>query len=100
MYTYTTPTITCSINGIELSQVDYIRLALGAGKATPVVKTVNSEDIGENGTFSVKLTQEETAELGPVKIRIQARIIYKDGTVQATNKVVSSLDDVLDKVVV
>ena len=99
MYTYTTPTITCILDGIEFEQVDIVRIAV-KGK-TEIVKTVNAADIDtETGETSIALTQEETAQLGKGQIAIQARIRYVDGTVQATNKVLKEMNEVLDKVVI
>lgn len=99
MYTYTTPTITCTLDGIEFEQVDFVRIAV-KGK-TEIVKIVNATDIDtETGETSISLTQEETAQLGKGQIAIQARIRYVDGTVQATNKVLKEMNEVLDKVVI
>lgn len=99
MYTYTTPTITCTLDGIEFEQVDIVRIAV-KGK-TEIVKIVNATDIDtETGETSISLTQEETAQLGKGQIAIQARIRYVDGTVQATNKVLKEMNEVLDKVVI
>lgn len=99
MYTYTTPTITCILDGVVFEQVDIVRIAV-KGK-TEIVKTVNATDIDtETGETSITLTQEETAQLGKGQIAIQARIRYTDGTVQATNKVLRDMNEVLDKVVI
>lgn len=100
MYTYTTPTITCTLTGIEFSQLDYVRIAV-KGKASEIVRVVPISDIDtETGTAYITLTQEETAAFGKGQVAIQARIHYADGTVQATNKVLRDMDDVLDKVVI
>lgn len=100
MYTYTTPTITCTLDGVVFDQVDYVRIALSS-KSSDLVRIVPVADIDtETGEVIVKLTQEETAALGKGQVYIQARIRYKDGTVQGTNKVCKDMDDVLDKVVI
>lgn len=100
MFTYTTPTITCTLTGAEFSQVDYVRIAV-KGKASEIVRVVPISDIDtETGTAYITLTQEETAAFGKGQVSIQARIHYADGTVQATNKVFRDMDDVLDKVVI
>lgn len=100
MYTYTTPTITCTLTGIEFSQVDYVRIALKSKKAK-LVRIVPISDIDtETGITSIKLTQEETAAFDDGTVAIQARIHYADGTVQATNKVLKEMRDVLDEVVI
>lgn len=99
MYEYTTPTIPCTLEGVDFSQVDFIRLAF-EGK-TKLVKQVAIDDIDtEAGTFSVKLTQEETANIGVGAMDIQARIHYTDGTVEATAKIPAKMEEVIDKVVI
>ena len=100
MYTYTTPTITCTLTGIEFSQLDYVRIAI-ENKCFEIVREVPAADIDtETGVTSIKLTQEETARLGKGQVKIQARVRYLDGTVQATNKVLRDMDNVLDEVVI
>ena len=100
MYTYTTPTITCGLEGVEWSQVDYVRIAVES-KKFELVRVVPVADIDtETGETSIVLTQEETAQLGKGQVAIQARVRYADGTVQATNKVLKDMRDVLDKVVI
>ena len=100
MYTYTTPTITCTLEGVEWSQVDYVRIAVES-KKFEIVRVVPVADIDtETGETSIVLTQEETAQLGKGQVAIQARVRYADGTVQATNKVLKDMRDVLDKVVI
>ena len=82
------------------NQVDHVRIALSS-KSFDLVRIVPVADIDtETGEVIVKLTQEETAALGKGQVYIQARIRYKDGTVQGTNKVCKDMDDVLDKVVI
>lgn len=100
MYTYTTPTITCTLEGVEWSQVDYVRIAVES-KKFELVRVVPVADIDtETGETSIVLTQEETAQLGKGQVAIQARVRYADGTVQATNKVLRDMNEVLDKVVI
>lgn len=100
MYTYTTPTITCTLTGIEFSQLDYVRIAVES-KCFEIVREVPAADIDtETGVTSIKLTQEETARLGKGQVKIQARVRYLDGTVQATNKVIRDMNNVLDEVVI
>lgn len=99
MYTYTTPTITCVLAGVEFDLVDIVRIAI-KGK-DEVLKIIEASDIdAETGSLTVKLTQEETASIGSGQIAIQARVRYRDGTVQATNKVLRQMSDVIDKVVI
>lgn len=100
MYTYTTPTITCTLTGIEFSQLDYVRIVVES-KRCELVRTIPASDIdSETGVASIKLTQEETAQLGKGQVKIQARVRYLDGTVQATNKVLRDMKGVLDEVVI
>ena len=44
MYTYTTPTITCTLTGLEFSQVDYVRIAIES-KGYSLVRVVPAADI-------------------------------------------------------
>lgn len=100
MYTYTTPTITCTLTGLEFSQVDYVRIAIES-KGYSLVRVVPAADIdAETGNTSIELTQEETAALGKGQVAIQARVRYLDGTVQATNKVLRDIYNVLDEAVI
>jgi hypothetical protein len=99
MYTYTTPAITCTLEGVDFTNVDYVRVAV-KGARCQVLKQVPIEDIDtEEGILVIGLTQEETAALGKGQVTIQARLHYSNGTVQATDKVIRQMDDVLDKVV-
>ena len=100
MYTYTTPTITCTFAGVDFESVDYVRIAIN-GKNSSIIRVIPVADIDtEEGTAVVELTQEETAALGAGQIAIQGRIHYADGSVQATNKVLKTLNEVIDKVVI
>lgn len=100
MYTYTTPTITCVLDGAVWAQVDYVRVAVES-KKYEIVRVIPVADIDtETGELNIVLTQEETASLGKGQVAIQARVRYADGTVQATNKVLKDMRDVLDKVVI
>lgn len=100
MYTYTTPTITCTLTGVDFASVDYVRIAI-KGKNSSIIRSIPIADIDtEEGTAVIELTQEETAALGAGQVAIQARIHYADESVQATNKVLKSMNEVLDKVVI
>lgn len=100
MWTYTTPTINCTLDGVEFGSVDYVRIAVKS-KCREIVRVVPVADIDtETGETAITLTQEETAALGRGQIAIQARVRYMDGTVQATNKVLKDMSEVLDKVVI
>lgn len=102
MYRYTTPTIKCTLNGIDFSVVQFVRIAV-KGNRSLIVRQISASEIdAETGIATINLTQEETARLGSTdsEVEIQARVKYADGTVQPTNKVKSILKDVLDKVVI
>lgn len=98
MYRYTTPTITCTLEGVDFANVELVRIAFG-GNGKTLVKEIPATDIEED-TVVVTLTQTETADLGNGVIGIQARVKYSDETVQATNVVQTTLNDVIDKVVI
>lgn len=102
MYRYTTPTIRCTLNGIDFSVVQFVRIAI-KGNRTLIVRQIPVSEIDtETGLATIRLTQEETAKIGysDSEIEIQGRVKYADGTVQPTTRVRSSLYDVLDKVVI
>lgn len=100
MYTYTTPTITCTLKGVDFTSVDVVRVAV-RGKKSQIVREVSVSEIDtETGSLVIKLTQAETAEMESGKVTIQARVRYVDGTVQATNTVVRHMSEVLDEVVI
>ena len=100
MYTYTTPTITCKLNGLEFSQVEFVRIAI-KGINKKLIKVVPVEDFDtETGETSISLTQEETAALGAGQVEIQARVKYLDGNVQPTNKIKKTMNEIIDKVVI
>lgn len=107
MYTYTTPTIPCTITGASnWDHVVFVRLAI-KGQCVKLIKelpisdiTVTTEDDEQIATFSVKLTQEETAQLKSGVLEIQARIKYDDDSVLPTNILDKNLDDVIDRVVI
>ena len=76
MFTYTTPTITCTLTGVEFSQVDYVRIAV-KGKASEIVRVVPISDIDtETGTAYITLTQEETV-MAARRPSVRGRSLYK-----------------------
>lgn len=102
MYRYTTPSIICTLKGVDFSIVSFVRIAV-KGESEPIVREIPISEIDpDTGIVKVELTQEETASLDADNgmVTIQARIKYTDGTVQATNMVQNTLWDVLDKVVI
>lgn len=77
MYTYTTPTITCILDGVDFSQVDYVRVAVES-KKSEIVRVVPVTGIDtETGETSIKLTQEETAALGKVTMQDISQVIRR-----------------------
>lgn len=108
MYTYTTPTIPCTIKGVSnWDHVSFVRLAI-KGQCMTLIREIPISDITvtelENhsfiGEFTVELSQEETAQLKTGVLGIQARLKYDDDSVLATNSVGKRLEDVIDKVVI
>lgn len=99
MYTYTTPTIPCKLKDLDFSHVDYVRIAI-TGEKAQIVRQVPASEFDENGVVLVQLTQEETAAFGEGCIIIQCRIRFQDGSVLPTRKIRTTMDDVLDKVVI
>lgn len=102
MYRYTTPSITCTLRGLDFSYVALVRIAIRGGRNL-IVREISIEEINANaGAIVVNLTQEETASLGndSAQVEIQGRVKYTDGSVQATNTARAPLSDVLDKVVI
>lgn len=108
MYTYTTPTIPCTIKGVSnWDHVSFVRLAI-KGQCTKLIREIPIADITVTeledhtfvGEFTVELSQEETAQLKSGILGMQARIKYDDDSVLPTNIVNKRLDDVIDKVVI
>lgn len=108
MYTYTTPTIPCTIKGVSnWDHVSFVRLAI-KGQCTKLIREIPIADITVTqqqdqsyiGEFTAHLSQEETAQLKSGVLGIQARIKYDDDSVLPTNIVGKRLDDVIDKVVI
>lgn len=100
MFTYTTPSITCTLKKVDFTHVDYVRVAVKSSNES-IVREIPVSDIDTvNGVVVVTLTQQETAALGAGQIGIQARIHYEDGSVQPTNKIFKKMEDALDKVVI
>ena len=102
MYRYTTPTLPVTIEDVNFSEVDFFRVALQIG-ATQLLFVVPADDASvdpQTHTIYISLTQEQTASLATGMAKIQARIKYSSGSVQATNKATVTIDDVLDQVII
>lgn len=98
MYQYTTPTISCKIEGADLQTADYARISI-EGKNGTLLRIVPVSEFVED-TATLTLSQEDTVTIGKGSVYIQARIHYPDGTVQATNKVLRAVNDVIDEVII
>ena len=100
MFTYTTPIIVFKFDGLDLAFVDFVRLAIKGGRYT-VIREIQPADIDpDTGETIVKLTQQETAALGPGVLIMQARIKYTDGTVEPTDQVKGTLEQINDGTVI
>lgn len=102
MYRYTTPTIPITIDTVDFDLVDVFRVAIENGN-TELLFVIPANDVTvdpENHTINVVLTQEQTAQLAEGHAKIQVRIRYKSGSVQATAVAKLKVNDVLDEVIV
>ena len=104
MYTYTTPSVPFVLKNVEWSEVDFVRIALVVEKKK-IVRELNPDEFTIDqetgaGSASIKLTQQETANLGPGRVAVQARVKYRDGTVDATQKAAGSMNRIIDEVVI
>lgn len=112
MYTYTTPTLPITIEDVDFSAVSLFRIAIaqdkdlklmGKNKDICILKVIEASDShvdAEHKTIYVPLTQEETAQFDEGAVRIQARIKYTNGSVEATDKAILSVEEVLDEVII
>ena len=103
MYRYTTPTIPCKLEGVDFSRVDYVRIAMDGKNGVcdePLIREVPAADFNEEGVALVRLTQEETAAFEEGPIYMQCRIRFLDGNVLPTKKIKTTMEDVIDKVVI
>ena len=102
MYRYTTPTLPITIEGLDFTEVDYFRIAIELGQ-TELLFVVPADDEtvdAETNTIYVSLTQEQTAALKEGLAKVQARIKYNSGAVQATNMASVAVNKVLDEVII
>ena len=94
MYQYTTPTLEFELKDKETKELlkdlefDYLIITLKSGN-NKIEKPISRQQYQE-GTFTVKLTQEETAQLQGV-ISAQANIIVGDNRF-ATSKATKNID--------
>lgn len=102
MYRYTTPTIPIIIEDIDFANVASFRITIERGSASLLFEIgINDSRVdSENNTINLVLTQEETATFNEGKAEVQARIIYTDGTIQATEKAKLVVKGVFDEVII
>ena len=102
MYRYTTPTIPITINNIDFGTVDLFRVAIKSGRVNDlfIIPADDPRVDAEAKTITVELTQEQTAALSDGYAKLQVRIRYSNGRVQATPIVKINVQDVLDEVII
>lgn len=101
MYRYTTPTLPITIEDVDFSLVDNFRIAIKSKTEQLYIIPASDERVDtENNTINLALTQEQTAELEEGFARLQVRIVYASGAVQATPIVSVTVKDVIDEVIV
>lgn len=101
MYRYTTPALVFRVGGVNLNDVDVMRVALEQDDVE-LLKT--SADGGvkidaDSGLICVALTQEETAAFGVDFVGIQARAKIGQSVI-ASRKVNIKMCETLDEVVI
>lgn len=103
MYQYTTPTLPITIPEVDFSEVSKFRIAIKSGGDEYLLFVVDADDErvdAEHKTIMLELTQEQTTQLEIGKGQVQARIVYRSGKVQATQKANVSINDVIDEEIV
>lgn len=104
MYRYTTPTLPITIDDIDFSEVRTFRIAIKQkSDKEPLLFIVPADDErvdAQNKTINLALTQEQTAALKAGYARVQVRIVYQSGSVQATPEAPITIKDVFDEVIV
>ena len=103
MYRFTTPTLPITIEDIDFSLVNNFRIAIEQKSKEDKLFIVSASDArvdAENKTIYLSLTQEETADFNEGEAKLQVRIVYANGSVQATRKARITINDVIDEVIV
>ncbi len=102
MYRYTTPTIPITLDTVDFTEVDFFRVTIEKGDIdwTFVIQPDDDAVDEETNTIYLALTQEQTAQLSAGFAKLQVRIKYNSGGVQATNIAKVSINDVLDEVII
>ena len=99
MIQYTTPTNTHIVKGIDLTGCD-VWVSYEQGKVEVDIKASDISFDGEDTTLSVTLTQEQTASFRVGKVTHQVNWVYPDGSRDATNqKIITVEPNLLNKVV-
>lgn len=101
MYKGTTPTIPIRFENVNLVEAKVVITLYDEQKKTGI-DFVSGRDFlvsqdGYDSTTSIALTQEQTLAFGTGLIAIQARFIYPDGSVGATQRESVQMQDVLNK---
>lgn len=102
MYRYTTPTLPVTISGIDFNDVDKFRISIEQNNVE-LLKIVAANDPAvdaQHKTIYVPLTQEETSGFGAGTVAVQARVVFTNGSILATEKATLSVKDVLDEVII
>lgn len=103
MYRYTTPTLPITIDDVDFSAVSKFRIAIEQDKHDDMLFVVDATDSSvdaEHKTIYLELTQEQTALFSEGFAKLQVRIVYANGSVQATKKARITINDVIDEVIV
>lgn len=90
MYRGTTPTVTLTVDGMDLTALSslYITFRQNEGSLTPKTLTKRNGDEGvsvTSDTVTVKLTQKDTLGFSPGTVRVQLRGLMPDGTAVASS---------------
>ena len=83
----TTPTLTISVTGIQVSDLKTIKVTFKQGS---VEITKNTDEVSVDGyynTISVYLTQEETLKFNGGSVSVQIRGLLADGTTAIASKI-------------
>lgn len=103
MYRYTTPTLPITIEDIDFALVDNFRIAIeqkGKEDKLFIVSASDPSVDAQNKTIYLSLTQEQTVDFDEGEAKLQVRIVYSNGSVQATRKARITINDVIDEEIV
>lgn len=100
LYRYTTPAIVLKFRGLDLEDVDVLRIKLARGRTAILRTTAEPEQVAvdtEAGTATISLTQQESAAFSGGLATVQAHIKLRSGAVLATNRKQIYFDENLDE---